>query len=72
MGQHWTPERAFLSRLSKAQLAEVMEEAGCSGDAIKAISKAQKAEAVTLAERALRGKAWLPAQFRTSEDEERD
>jgi ParB family chromosome partitioning protein len=60
MSQHWTPEAAFLSRLSKAQLAEVMEEAGCSGDAVKAIGKAQKAEAVALAEKALQGKIWLP------------
>ena len=37
MAQHWTPQAVFLSRLSKAQLAEVMTEAGCSGDAVKAI-----------------------------------
>lgn len=73
MGQHWTPEAVFLSRLSKAQLAEVMEEAGCSVDAIKAIGKAQKAEAVALAETALQGKTWLPVPLRASvEDGEND
>jgi ParB family chromosome partitioning protein len=69
MGQHWTPEAAFLSRLSKAQLAEVMEEAGCSGDAVKSIGKAQKAEAVALAEKALQGKTWLPVPLRASVEE---
>ncbi|QCL82913.1 ParB/RepB/Spo0J family partition protein (plasmid) [Agrobacterium tumefaciens] len=73
MGQHWTPEAVFLSRLSKAQLAEVMAEAGCSGDAIKAIGKAQKAEAVALAETALQGKTWLPVPLRAPiEDSEND
>ncbi|MUO87147.1 ParB/RepB/Spo0J family partition protein [Agrobacterium vitis] len=70
MHQHWTPEAAFLSRLSKAQLGEVMTEAGCAGDAVKAIGKAQKAEAVALAETALQGKTWLPAQFRASNEEQ--
>ncbi|NTJ35870.1 ParB/RepB/Spo0J family partition protein [Agrobacterium rhizogenes] len=72
MGQHWTPEAVFLSRLSKAQLAEVMQEAGCSVDAIKAIGKAQKAEAVALAETALQGKTWLPVLLRASVEDGED
>lgn len=73
MHQHWTPEAVFLSRLSKAQLAEVMIDSGCSGDALKAIGKAQNAEAVALAEMALQGKTWLPIPLRTPvEDGERD
>lgn len=73
MAQHWTPEAAFLSRLSKAQLTEVMTEAGCSADAIKSIGKARKAEAVALAETALQGKTWLPVPLRASvEDGEND
>ncbi|UXT00635.1 ParB/RepB/Spo0J family partition protein (plasmid) [Agrobacterium tumefaciens] len=65
MRQHWEPKAPFLSRLSKAQIAEVMEDAGCAKSAIKAAGKAPKAEAVTLAEQALKGKTWLPAQFRS-------
>lgn len=61
MRQHWEPQAPFLSRLSKAQIAEVMTQAGCAKSAIKAAAKAPKAEAVTLAEQALKGKAWLPA-----------
>lgn len=72
MGQFWTPEAVFLSRLSKAQIAEVMQEAGCSNDAIKAIGKAAKVEAVAQAETALRGKSWLPAPLRALHDDEAD
>lgn len=70
MRQFWTPETVFLSRLSKAQIAEVMHEAGCSKDAIKAVEKAPKAEAVAQAETALRGKSWLPAPLRAPHDDE--
>lgn len=50
-----------------------MEEAGCSGDAVKAIGKAQKAEAVILAKTALQGKTWLPVPLRALiEDGEND
>lgn len=67
MKQHWEPKAPFLSRLSKAQIAEVMEDAGCAKSAIKAATKAPKAEAVDLAEKALAGKAWLPARLRSEE-----
>lgn len=72
MRQFWTPEAVFLSRLSKVQIAEVMHEAGCSKDAIRAVEKAPKAEAVALAETALRGKTWLPAPLRAPHDDEAD
>lgn len=64
MHRHWEPQAPFLSRLSKAQIVEVMEDAGCAKSAVKAVSKAPKAEAVALAEKALVGKAWLPAPLR--------
>jgi ParB family chromosome partitioning protein len=70
MHQHWKPEAPFLSRLSKAQIAAVMEEAGCARDAIKAALKAPKAEAVELAERTLAGKEWIPDLFRSRCGEE--
>ncbi|TRA94432.1 plasmid stabilization protein [Rhizobium rhizogenes] len=65
MHQHWKPKAPFLSRLSKAQIAEVMEDAGCAKSAIKAAGKAPKAEAVELAEKALVGKTWLPGPLRS-------
>lgn len=65
MNGHWEAKAAFLSRLSKAQIAEVMEDAGCAKSAIKAAGKAPKGEAVALAEKALEGKAWLPAVLRS-------
>ncbi|MCZ7854925.1 MULTISPECIES: ParB/RepB/Spo0J family partition protein [Agrobacterium] len=65
MHQHWKPKAPFLSRLSKAQIAEVMEDAGCAKSAIKAAGKAPKAEAVELAEKALAGKTWLPGPLRS-------
>ncbi|RRY02356.1 ParB/RepB/Spo0J family partition protein [Brucella anthropi] len=64
MNKHWEARAPFLSRLSKAQIAEVMEDAGCAKTAIKAALKATKAEAVTLAESALVGKTWLPGPLR--------
>ncbi|PYE30254.1 ParB family chromosome partitioning protein [Rhizobium sp. PP-F2F-G38] len=68
MRQNWEAKALFLSRLSKTQIVEVMTEAGCSGDAVKAVSKAQKAEAVALAEAALRGKSWLPVLLRSRDE----
>lgn len=64
MSAYWAPEKPFLSRLSKAGIGEVMREAGCSKDAVRAAEKAPKVEAVQLAETALRGKPWLPASLR--------
>lgn len=64
MRQHWEPKAPFLSRLSKAQIVEVMTEAECRKTDIKAVEKATKAEAVTKAEKALTGKAWLPGPLR--------
>ena len=70
MRQQWEPKAPFLSRLSKAQIAEVMEDAGCTKGAIKAATKAPKAEAIALAENALAGKAWLPAPLRSPVEDE--
>ncbi|OJH56078.1 ParB/RepB/Spo0J family partition protein [Agrobacterium pusense] len=64
MNSHWEAQTPFLSRLSKVQIAEVMEDAGCAQSAIKAVGKAPKAEVVALAEKALAGKAWLPNPLR--------
>lgn len=64
MGRWWEPGPAFLSRLSKSGIADVMREAGCSADACRAIEKAAKADGVNLAERSLAGKGWLPEVFR--------
>ncbi|MFD1983327.1 ParB/RepB/Spo0J family partition protein [Mesorhizobium newzealandense] len=60
----WTPEAAFLSRLSKADIAGVMREAGCTEDAAKAVERAPKPEGVLQAEKELDGKGWLPAALR--------
>lgn len=70
MNSHWEAQAPFLSRLSKVQIAEVMEDAGCAKAVIKAASKAPKAEAVALAEKALAGKAWLPGPLRSNVDDE--
>lgn len=64
MGRWWTPGLAFLARISKADITEVMREAGCNPDACRAVEKAAKADAVALAEKALVGKGWLPQVFR--------
>lgn len=63
MRPHWEPRAVFLSRLSKGQIAEVLGEAGCKPQAIRAIEKAPKAEAVAEAEKLLQGSGWLPVQL---------
>ncbi|MER8995560.1 ParB/RepB/Spo0J family partition protein [Mesorhizobium sp. M0678] len=60
----WTPEAAFLARLSKADIAGVMREAGCPEEAAMAVERAPKAEGVLQAEKELDGKGWLPAALR--------
>lgn len=60
MHQHWEPQAAFLSRLSKGQIAEVLAEAGCTLQAVRAVEKVPKAEAVAEAEKLLEGTGWLP------------
>ncbi|MER8658481.1 ParB/RepB/Spo0J family partition protein [Mesorhizobium sp. M0847] len=64
MRQYWTPEAGFLCRLSKADIAGVMREAGCTEDAAKAVERAPKPEGVLQAEKELDGKGWLPAALR--------
>lgn len=70
MRRHWSAKAPFLSRLSKAQIVEVMTEAGCSKSAIKAAGKASKAEAVTMAEEAMKTKSWLPSKLQSQSCEE--
>ncbi len=65
MGAYWTPDAAFLNRLSKTGIAEVLIEAGCAPQT-RSIEKGSKAEAVATAEKQLAGKGWLPALLRTS------
>ncbi|WP_246727964.1 ParB/RepB/Spo0J family partition protein [Rhizobium leguminosarum] len=65
MREHWTADATFLNRLSKADIAEVLEEAGCASQVVQAIEKAPKAEAVAEAEKRLAGKGWLPATLRS-------
>ncbi|MER9020244.1 ParB/RepB/Spo0J family partition protein [Mesorhizobium sp. M0590] len=64
MGQWWVPEAAFLSRLSKADIAGVMREAGCAEDAARAVERAPKPEGVLQAEKELDGKGWLPTALK--------
>ncbi|EMS96690.1 plasmid stabilization protein [Agrobacterium tumefaciens str. Cherry 2E-2-2] len=65
MRNHWTADATFLSRLSKASIAEVLDEAGCEPELVRVIEKASKADAVAEAEKQLADKEWLPAVFRT-------
>jgi len=65
MAAYWTPDAAFLSRLSKMGIAEVLIEAGCAPQT-RSIEKGSKAEAVASAEWQFAGKGWLPAALRTS------
>lgn len=67
MSAWWSPEAPFLSRLSKAAIADVLREAGCSETAAKAVERSPKDEAVTLAEKELVGKGWLPVLLRPAE-----
>lgn len=62
----WTPDAGFLSRLSKADIAGVMREAGCPEEAAKAVERAPKPEGVLQAEKELDGEGWLPAVLRAS------
>jgi ParB family chromosome partitioning protein len=64
MQQWWTPESPFLARLSKADIADVLREAGCPETAAKAVERSPKDEAVALAEKELAGKQWLPMPLR--------
>ncbi|MGO6880137.1 hypothetical protein ACC702_24695 [Rhizobium ruizarguesonis] len=69
MRAYWTPDAAFLGRLSKSGIAEVLGEAGCSAEAVKALEKTPKAEAVAEAEKMLNGTGWLPGLLRTARRE---
>lgn len=64
MRNHWAADATFLSRLSKAGIAEVLDEAGCAPQLVRAVEKAPKAEAVEEAEKHLAGKGWLPPVLR--------
>lgn len=60
----WQPDEGFLSRLSKADIAGAMREAGCIENAAKAVEHSPKADAVVLAAKELDGKGWLPEVLR--------
>ncbi|CVI17471.1 putative plasmid stabilization protein [Agrobacterium fabacearum CFBP 5771] len=64
MRNHWTADATFLGRLSKAGIAEVLDEAGCEPQLVRVIEKASKADAVAEAEKHLAGREWLPHVFR--------
>ncbi len=64
MATYWTPDAAFLNRLSKAAIAEVLIDAGCAPQT-RSIEKATKAEAIAIAQKQLAGRGWLPAVLRT-------
>ncbi|MBB2905307.1 ParB family chromosome partitioning protein [Rhizobium sp. RAS22] len=64
MRNHWTADATFLGRLSKAGIAEVLDEAGCEPQLVRVIEKASKGDAVAEAEKQLAGKEWLPPLFR--------
>ncbi|MBM2716202.1 hypothetical protein JQK88_34605 [Mesorhizobium caraganae] len=64
MGLWWAPEAVFLARLSKAEIAGVMREAGCAEDAAKAVERGAKPEGVLQAEKELDGRGWLPTVLR--------
>lgn len=72
MKQWWAPEAAFLARLSKADIADVLREAGCSETAAKAVERSPKEEAVALAEKELAGKGWLPVPLRGNRKAEQE
>lgn len=69
MRAYWTPDAAFLSRLTKSGIADVLGEAGCAAEAVRAVEKAPKAEAVAEAEKLLNGTGWLPGLLRTPDRE---
>jgi len=60
----WSPDAAFLSRLSKAEIAAALREAGCGEEAANTVARGAKAEAVTVAAQALDGTGWLPGVLR--------
>ncbi|MDR6818763.1 ParB family chromosome partitioning protein [Neorhizobium sp. 2083] len=66
MGDHWTADAAFLNRLSKTGIAEVLAEVGCAPQVVRMIEKSPKAQAVAEAEKQLQGKGWLPTQLRVA------
>ncbi|TCQ16391.1 ParB/RepB/Spo0J family partition protein [Rhizobium sp. PP-CC-3G-465] len=65
MRDHWTADEAFLSRLSKAEIGQVLEEVGCATQAIRGVEKGPKAEAVVEAANLIAGKGWLPSILRS-------
>lgn len=64
MAAWWEPAQPFLSRLSKAEIAEAVKDVGGSEDAIKATLRGTKADAIDLAQQELHGSGWLPHVLR--------
>ena len=63
----WSTDEAFLSRLSKAQIAAAVAEGAGDGsrELAAVIAKLPKGEAVACAAQALEGRGWLPEPLRT-------
>jgi ParB family chromosome partitioning protein len=64
MRGYWEPDAAFLSRLSKAGIVEVLTEAGCSAGAVRGIEKWSKAETIVTAGNLINKRNWLPLVMR--------
>ena len=65
MRKWWSPEREFLSRISKATIANVMKEAGLPEGAAGDIERLSKSDAVNRAELDLVGRGWLPGVMKS-------
>lgn len=68
MSHYWTPGREFFSRVPKSVAIESVKETGGSADAIKAMDKASKADAIAIAVASVAGKGWLPESLRRKSD----
>lgn len=66
MRQWWEPTpEAFLSHVSKAQIAEAMKEGGAGADA-SAVAGMKKGDLATLAATKLAGRGWLPEPLKAA------
>lgn len=66
MSLWWQPSKAFLSRITKTQIAEAVTDAGAPPELANAIVKATKDEAIKLALEFFKDKHWLPDALRNN------
>jgi ParB family transcriptional regulator, chromosome partitioning protein len=66
MTASWSADRAFLKRNSKAQIAQIMREAGCSEKEIAQAAQHSKGAMVNIAADALKSRNWLPAALQSA------